>query len=95
MTEPVALARKVVQNPNLIVFINEIVEATAQGWKLDEQNPPNLYGYFYETHLLMPENEVPEVKPSRAEILGNARAAKKAKAQADASEPEDKAEPAA
>lgn len=79
MTSPVAQARKIIQEPNLILFVRYIVDAVKEGWELDDQQPPGLYGYYYETHLLMDENLVPAVKPSRAEILGNARKAKREK----------------
>lgn len=73
------LARKVVQSPNLITFVNEVVDLALDGWQLDENNPPGTYGFSYEAHLLKDENLIPPHKPSRAEILGNARAAKAAK----------------
>lgn len=75
-------ARKVIQSHNLIEFVSLIVQATKEGWEVDEMNPPSLYGYLYETHVLIDENDVPEAKPTRTEILTTARAAKKAKATA-------------
>lgn len=87
-------ARKIIQNPNLGVFVQEVAAAVKEGWELDEQNPACLYGFFYETHLLMDENLVPEVKPSRAEILGNARKAKAEKAQKAAEPADEPQEPA-
>lgn len=70
---------KTIQDPNLIVFINDIVAAVKDGWELDDQNPPGLYGFYYEVQLLKDENLIEPPKPSRAEILANARATKAAK----------------
>ena len=81
MTQP--QARKIIQDANLGVFVNNVVAAVQAGWTIDTQNPASQYGYFYEVHLLMDENLVPVEKQSRAESLGNARAAKKAKATAE------------
>ena len=78
--EAQAKSRKIIQDPNLTSFVLAVVAAVKEGYEIDEQNPPVLYGYLYETHLLIDENAVPVHKPSRAEILGNARKAKKDKA---------------
>jgi len=78
MTQP--RARKIIQDANLGVFVHNVVAAVQAGWTIDDQNPATQFGHIYEVHLLMDENLVPVEKQSRAESLGNARAAKKAKA---------------
>lgn len=57
------------------------------GWEWDEQSPPAFYGFCYEAHLhrdptqiQLDKDAAEAAKPSRAEILAAARAAKKAKA---------------
>lgn len=71
-------ATKVIQDPNLGLFIDKIVEAALDGWAIDQKNPPALYGFYYETILLKDEAlDIPT--PTRSDILTNARAAKKAK----------------
>lgn len=84
MTTEVANAVKTIIDPNLITFVDQIVDAAKEGWQVDPTNPPMLRGFSYHTVMLMPENEVPEPTLSRAEILANARAAKAAKKVADA-----------
>ena len=64
-----AMARKIIQEPNLGLFVAQVAEAVKAGWTIDENNPAAQYGFFYEIHLLMPENEVPPTPKSRAEIL--------------------------
>lgn len=73
-------ATKVIQSPNLAEFVKLVVEASRDGWEIDDMNPPSLYGYFYETVLLKDENDVEPPKPTRAEILAKARASKAQKA---------------
>lgn len=74
---------KTIQNPNLELFIREVIEATSQEWEIDPKNPPQMYGFYYETIMLRDEEIADEVKASRAEILARARAAKAAKAAAE------------
>jgi hypothetical protein len=71
---------------NMVTFIQAIVDASKEGWKIDENNPPAFYGRIYE--VILERNASDEqlaadaaelAKPSRAEILAKARAAKKAK----------------
>lgn len=96
-------ATKVIVNPNLQLFIEELIQHVKDGWEVTAQMPPTLVGYWYEVHVERDESIVDEPKLSRAEILANARAAKKAKAEAEAAaaeaevavEPEPAAEPEA
>jgi len=83
MTDP-TLARQIIQEPNLGTFIERIVAATKDGWEIDPMNPPTQFSWLYETHVLKPENLVEAPKPTRAEILAAARAAKAAKAAEEA-----------
>jgi hypothetical protein len=76
------MIQKTLMDPNLIVFVQLILDAVADGWTIDPQNPPNMVGYWYET-IVQREDE-PATKASRAEILAKARAAKAAKAAAEA-----------
>jgi hypothetical protein len=82
---------KSVLNPNLQVFVEEIVQHVKDGWEIDPQMPPTMLGYWYETIMVRDESIVDPVKVSRAEILAKARAAKKAKAEET---PEGEAPPA-
>lgn len=75
---------KQILNPNVGVFVSEIVEAVGNGWTVDPQNPAGFYGFHYEIHMVRPEAEVP--KPTTTEILTKARAAKAAKKAAEATE---------
>lgn len=88
-TKPV-MARKVVVDANLTVFLQLLAEAVKDGWEIDPQFPGDLYGYLYEVHLLKDDSLI-DKSPTRADILANARSAKKLKAQAEESAP---AEPA-
>lgn len=69
-------------HPNLEVFVTEMMKAAVDGWELDPQTPPMQIGVLYDGTLLKDENLVEPPKPTRTEILTNARAAKKAKAAA-------------
>ncbi len=80
MTEQVANASQTIIEPNLIVFVDRILAAAKEGWQVDQSNPPTLLGPYYHVIMQMPEDKVPEPTLSRAEILVNARAAKKNKA---------------
>jgi hypothetical protein len=84
---PQPQTRKIIQDANLGVFVNNVVAAVQAGWTIDDQNPASQYGYIYEVNLLMDENLVPVEKQSRSESLGNARMAKKAKAAATEESP--------
>lgn len=70
---------KTVMDANLVVFVQQVVELAKEGWEMDETNPPALYGFYYECKMLKEESEIEEPKKTRAEILADARAAKKAK----------------
>jgi hypothetical protein len=74
--------QKTLMDPNLIVFVQLILDAVADGWTLDPQNPPTMIGYWYE--CIVQREDEPVLKPGRAEILAKARAAKAAKAAAEA-----------
>lgn len=78
MTEMV-VQNKTVLTPNLGAFVREIAELVADGWEVDDDHEPGLFGFSYECHLVrqVPEGHVEKL--TRAEILANARAAKKAK----------------
>lgn len=76
------LARKVVADANLTVYVGQIIELAKDGWSLDPQIPPDQYGYLYEAHFLKDESLIDKT-PTRADILANARSAKKVKAQAE------------
>lgn len=69
-------------HPNLEVFVAEMMKAAVDGWELDPQSPPMQFGVLYEGTILKDENLIEPPKPTRTEILTNARAAKKAKAAA-------------
>ena len=79
MTEPI-LARKIVADANLTVFVGQLVESAKEGWSLDPTVPADQYGYIYEAHLVMDESLIDKT-PTRADILANARSAKKIKAE--------------
>lgn len=85
MSDPIVYARKVIQNPNLGVFVQEVAEAAADGWKIDEQNPAGLFGFYHEVHMLKDEALI-DKSPTRADLAANARSAKKLKAEAQAAE---------
>lgn len=71
---------KPVLNANLGEFIKEIIVLAGQGWEIDDNNPPSLFGYMYETVMLRDENiEDPPAPLTRAEIAAKAREAKAAK----------------
>lgn len=70
---------KSILDPNLGAFVQTVIEHALQGWTIQESNPPSLLGFYYETVMERDEDIVdPPAKPSRAEILAKARAAKAA-----------------
>lgn len=81
------MTSKSVLDPNLGVFIQQIIDHALQGWTISEAFPPTLLGFCYETVMERDESIIdPPAKPTRAEILAKARAAKKAKDAAEKSE---------
>ena len=67
-------------------FVQKIVDKIKQGWDIDPNNPASIYGFHHECGLVRDatneqlESDAAELaKPSRAEILAKARAAKAAK----------------
>lgn len=79
---------KVVLEYSLEEFIFQIAKQVREGWDFDPNQPPGQYGRMYESHMLREPTEAQvqkdaaeAAKPSRAEILAKARAAKAAKAQ--------------
>jgi len=80
---------KVVLAHSLQTFIFALDALRQDGWEFDPEMPPNVYGYIYEGGMIrlptddqLAKDEADANKPSRAEILAKARAAKKAKADA-------------
>lgn len=61
-------------------FINALLEAVEAGWEVDEDNPPAVYGFAYETHLTRSADITDEQRATRSEILAKARQAKADKA---------------
>ena len=49
-------------------------KAFADGWKIDQENPPDQVGFSYALTLV--RDDEPEYKMTRAEILVKARAAR-------------------
>jgi len=54
-------------------------KAIADGWKIDQDNPPDQVGFTYALFLV--RDDEPEYKMTRAEILAKARAARVTKKQ--------------
>lgn len=77
-TKPI-LAQKLIADANLTVFVGFVVEAAQDGWSLDPAQAPDQYGYIYEAHMVKDESKIDKT-PTRADILANARSAKKLKA---------------
>lgn len=73
------LAQKIIADANLTVFVKLLLEAAAHGWTLDPALSPDQYGYIYEAHMVKDESLI-DKSPTRADILANARSAKKLKA---------------
>lgn len=67
-------------------FISSLLEALEQGWEIDDDNPPAVYGFAYEAHLSRSADITDEQKATRAEILARARQAKADKAAAKGAE---------
>lgn len=71
------MTSKAVANPNLEIFISELIDLVKQGWEIDPSNPPAQWGYMYECTMLRDEDIVdPPAPMTRAEILAKARAAR-------------------
>lgn len=62
---------------SLAEFVFRIDEMRQNGWEFDPEMPPVVYGFSYEAGFKRPAKD--NGKPSRAEILAKARAAKAAK----------------
>ena len=77
---------KTVVNPNLEVFVAELMELAINGWELDMSQPPALYGLLYEAHVSQDTDKIVPPAMTRAEITAKARAAKAAKAKAEGTE---------
>jgi len=73
---------KVILQYNLQTFIQEILESVENGWELDQNDPPCVWGTSYECRMTRADDVPEEYKITRAEILHKARAAKAAKAAA-------------
>lgn len=80
--------RKVIAHANLGIFVSEVIAAVKLGWELDPAFNVALYGYYYEAQLLRDPSITDEPKMTAAESLAKARAAKKAKADETADQPE-------
>lgn len=80
-TQETVYERRVIQHPNVGVFVAEVVQAVKDGWSIDEQNPAGMYGFHFEVHLLKDEKLI-DKSPTRADLAANARSAKKLKAEA-------------
>lgn len=60
-------------------LVEEVVRLTKDGWELDPNFPADTFGFSYHVGMIRsatPEQLAKDAKPSRAEILANARAAK-------------------
>lgn len=77
---------------SLHAFVTRVLEAAAQGWTIDEWNPPQQLGAMFVTNMLRDEEVIdPPAPMPRAEVMAKARAAKKAKATAEPEKPADEA----
>lgn len=70
-------------DPNIGTVALKIQEMVRDGWSLDEDRPVTLYGFMWEvwferdaTDAQIEKDAAEAAKPSRAEILAKARAAK-------------------
>jgi hypothetical protein len=79
--------KKTIVNMNLSQFVQDVADATLQGWDVDPGKPAEQWGLLYEVGMVLNDERASEYveKPSRAEILQKARAAKAAKAEERAS----------
>ena len=73
---------KVILQYNLQTFIKEITDSVNNGWEIDDNDPPDVWGTAYECRMVREDEVAEEIRISRAEILHKARAAKAAKAAA-------------
>ena len=73
-----AVDKKSLIHSNLTSLIMEAMEEAKNGWEVDTSEPAGMYGWMYEVWLKRDETIVD--KPTRADILANARSAKKIKA---------------
>jgi hypothetical protein len=74
-----------VVSASLPIFIADIIDLTKKGWEVHPDYEPNQGPILYECLMVReptPEQTAEDNKPSRAEILAKARAAKAAKADA-------------
>lgn len=76
---------KLVSSPSLPAFVIECMDHATQGWKVDPERIPAQFGFLHECYLIrdasalqIEHDEKEAAKPSRAEILAKARAAKAA-----------------
>lgn len=75
------MTTKPILSPNLGIFCQTLVDHAKQGWDIDSAHPVDLYGYMYECQMVRDEDILdPPPKPTRAEILAKARAARGKKA---------------
>ena len=86
----VVFETKIIVDANLGVFIAEVVAQARDGWELDPTTVPGMYGFLYEAQMRK-DSALIDNSPTRADILANARSAKKIKAE-KAAEPEKSAE---
>lgn len=61
-------------------FIKDILQATDEGWEIDDDNPPLTWGFTYEAHMSRSAEITDEERFDRNANLAKARAAKAAKA---------------
>lgn len=66
-------------------YMKEVIKALEEGWEIDWDNPPAVYGFAYEAHLSHEGEISEEAKLSQSEILRKARQAKADKAVANKS----------
>lgn len=86
-TENTVYERKIIMEPNLGVFVQQVADLAADGWTIDPKQPAGQFGFYFEAHLLKDEKLI-DKSPTRADITANARSAKKVKAEAKAAEVE-------
>ena len=74
------LAQKILLDANLSVFLSQFADAIKDGWEIAPTFTADQYGYLYEAHLVKDDSLIDKT-PTRADILANARSAKKLKAE--------------
>ena len=79
------LNKKSLIDANLTTLFLSVAEEVKKGWEIDEDQPAGQYGWMWEVWLKR-DAEVVD-KPTRADILANARSAKKNKVAATESIP--------